>query len=128
MECDEGIGEREAQLSYYGAPAMRPKRRREIFMTPAELAIAGESLYGSQWRTPLSKALKVGTRVIRYWERGERRIPEAIAMQIRQVSDIGPIGLIIRSSVRRAAPELSRSQSHQIAIQVLADLSSAGII
>jgi len=97
-------------------------------MTSAELATSGESLYGSQWRTPLSKALKVGTRVIRYWERGERRIPEAIAAQVRQLSDIGPIGLIIRNSIRRAAPELPRFQSHEMAIQVLADLSSAGII
>jgi hypothetical protein len=97
-------------------------------MTSAELATTGESLYGSQWRTPMSKALKVGTRVTRYWERGERRIPEAIAARIRQLADIGPIGLIIRSSIRRAAPELPRFQSHQIAIQVLADLSAAGIL
>jgi len=97
-------------------------------MTSAELATTGESLYGSQWRTPLSKALKVGTRVIRYWERGERRVPQSIATQIRQLSDIGPIGLIIRSSIRRVAPELLRFQSHRIAVQVLADLSSAGII
>lgn len=96
-------------------------------MTSAELATTGESLWGSQWRTPLSKALKVGTRVIRYWERGERRIPEAIAASIRQLADIGPIGQIIRGSIRRAAPELPRFQSHQIAIQVLADLSAAGI-
>ncbi len=97
-------------------------------MTSAELATAGESLYGSQWRTPLSKVLNVGTRIIRYWERGERRIPEAIAARIRQLADIGPIGLIIRSSIRRAAPELSRFQSHRTAVQVLADLSAAGII
>jgi hypothetical protein len=97
-------------------------------MTPVELAAAGESVYGSQWRTPMSKALNVGTRIIRYWERGERRIPEAMAGRIRQLTDIGPIGLIIRSSIRRTAPELSRSQSHQIAMQVLADLSLAGII
>jgi len=97
-------------------------------MTSAELAGSGESLYGSQWRTPLSKVLKVGTRVIRYWERGERRIPKAIAAQIRQLADIGPIGLIIRSSVRKIAPELPRFQSHQIAMQVLADLSAARII
>jgi hypothetical protein len=97
-------------------------------MTAVELAGAGESVYGSQWRTPMSKMLNVGTRVIRYWERGERRIPEAIATRIRQLADIGPIGLIIRSSIRRAAPELPRFQSHQIAIEVLADLSAAGII
>ena len=107
---------------------MRPKRRRQIFMTPAELVAAAESLYGSQWRTPLSKALKIGTRIIWYWERGERRIPEAIAAQVRQLADIGPIGVIIRSAIRRAAPEMPRFQSHQMALQVLADLSVAGII
>ena len=107
---------------------MRTKRRRQIFMTPAELSAVAESLYGSQWRMPLSKALKVGTRIIWYWERGERRIPEAIAAKVRQLADIGPIGLVIRSSIRRTAPELPRFQSHQMAIQVLADLSAAGII
>jgi len=107
---------------------MRPRRRRQIFMTPAELAAAGESVYGSQWRTPMSKALNVGTRIIRYWERGERRIPKAIAGGIRELADIGPVGLIIRSSVRSVAPELTQFQSHQIAVRVLADLKAVRII
>jgi len=106
----------------------KPKPRRQVFMTVAELVAAGESLYGSRWRTPLAKAVNIGTRMLWYYERGQRPIPERRAAQIRKLADIGLIGLIIRSSIRKTAPELTRFQSHNIAIEVLKDLTAAGII
>ena len=48
-------------------------------MTPAELIAAGELVYGSQWRTPLAKALGVNRRLIYYYKCGERQIPRSIA-------------------------------------------------
>jgi hypothetical protein len=46
-------------------------------MTPAELIAAGEQVYGSQWRTPLAKALGVNRRLIHYYKCGERQIPRS---------------------------------------------------
>jgi len=101
---------------------------RPTFMTTAELVAAGESLYGSRWRTPLAKAVNIGTRMLWYYERGLSPIPERCAERIRKLADIGLIGLVIRSSIRRTAPELTRFQSHNVAVEVLKDLKAAGII
>jgi hypothetical protein len=107
---------------------MKAKRPRQTFMTPAELVIAGEAVYGKRWRTPLARALNLSTRLIRYYERGQRPIREDRAAQIRKLADIGPIGFVIRGSIRKAAPDLPLVRSHKIAIQVLADLSAAGLL
>lgn len=107
---------------------MKAKRPRQTFMTVTELVAAGESLYGSRWRTPLAKELKLSDRIIRYYETGERRIPEHTAARIRQLADIGRVGFIIRGSVRKAAPDLPPFRCHKIAVQVLADLSAGGLL
>ncbi|AMV24228.1 hypothetical protein VT84_07515 [Gemmata sp. SH-PL17] len=54
-------------------------------MTPAELRACGEHLYGTEWQTPLARALPVSTRTIRYWLSGERTIREVIARRIRSL-------------------------------------------
>jgi hypothetical protein len=105
---------------------MKPKR--PTFMTTAELAAAGESLYGARWRSPLARTLNLSERMIRYYERNERQIPERTAARIRQLADIGPIGFITRGAIRKAAPDLPLFRSHQIAIRVLADLSAVGVL
>ena len=40
--------------------------------------------------------------------------------------DIGAIGLVIRGSVGKIAPDLPLNRRHKIARQILADLSAAG--
>ena len=104
------------------------KRQRKIFMTPAELIVAGELVYGSQWRTPLAKALGFNRRMIYFYLAGERQIPEGIAVRIRRLADLGPVGSLVRSSIRRAAPDLPPVRSHRIAVQVLADLTGAEFV
>ena len=104
------------------------KRQRKIFMTPAELIIAGELVYGSKWRAPLAKALGFSRRMIYFYLSGERQIPEGIAVRIRRLADLGPVGSLVRSSIRRAAPDLPPGRSHRIAVQVLADLTGAGLV
>ncbi|VTS00438.1 helix-turn-helix family protein : Uncharacterized protein OS=Acinetobacter baumannii OIFC110 GN=ACIN5110_2336 PE=4 SV=1 [Gemmata massiliana] len=54
-------------------------------MTPVELRTFGERLYGTEWQTPLARALPVSTRAIRYWLSGERKIREVIARRIQSL-------------------------------------------
>jgi hypothetical protein len=44
------------------------------------------------------------------------------------VPDIGAIGLVIRGSVGKIAPDLPLNRRHKIARQILADLSAAGVL
>ena len=97
-------------------------------MTPAELAAAGESVYGPRWRTALARDIHRSTRLISYYLRGEHRIPPAVAMQIRAIANIGPIGFIIRHAVRKIAPDLPMFRAHKIAREALKDLTAAGVI
>ena len=97
-------------------------------MTPVELIAAGELVYGSQWRTPLAKALGIDRRQIYAYKSNERQIPRRIAASIRRLADLGPVGSLVRSSIRRVAPDLPPARSHRIAVQVLADLTGAGLV
>jgi hypothetical protein len=52
-------------------------------MTPAELRVTGEHLYGPHWQAKLARALPVSPRTIRYWLSGKRKIRPVIAERIR---------------------------------------------
>jgi hypothetical protein len=106
------------------------KQKGELgtFMSPAELIAAGELVYGSQWRKPLAEAVGYSRRMIWYYEFGERQIPENVAIRVRHLADLGPVGSLVRSSIRRAAPDLPRGRAHQIAVQILAALTGAGLV
>jgi hypothetical protein len=104
------------------------KRQRQTFMSPAELIAAGELVYGSQWRKPLAEAVGYSRRMIWYYEFGERQIPEHVAICVRHLADLGPVGSLVRSSIRRAAPDLPPGRAHRIAVQILADLAGAGFL
>ena len=97
-------------------------------MTPAELIAAGELVYGSQWRKPLAEAVGYSRRMIWYYEFGERQIPENVAIRVRRLADLGPVGSLVRSSIKRAAPDLPPGRAHQLAVQILSDLTGAGIL
>ena len=107
---------------------MTSRRQRQIYMTPAELAVAGESIYGSRWRAPLARSIGLSDRMIQYYITGEQPIPAERANHIRSLADIGQTGLIIRASIRKAAPDLQLYRAHKVARQILADLSAAGIL
>lgn len=55
-------------------------------MTPAELRIMGERLYGPRWQTKLARALPVSPRTVRYWLAGKRTIRPVIAERIRSLT------------------------------------------
>ena len=98
-----------ARGDHIGAP------KRQPFMSPAELIIAGELVYGSQWRKPLAKAIGYSRRMIWYYESGERQIPENVAISVRRLADLGPVGSLVRSSGQesraRSAAGLGASDS-----------------
>jgi hypothetical protein len=56
-------------------------------MTPTELRIIGERLYGLHWQTKLARALPVSDRSVRYWLAGKKPIREVIARRIRSLTD-----------------------------------------
>jgi hypothetical protein len=107
---------------------MTLRQQRPTFMTPTELTAAGHSVHGHRWRAPLARDIGVSARMIRYYETGEQPIPARRAAQIRKLADIGPIGLVIRGSVGKTAPDLPLNRRHKIARQILADLSAAGVL
>lgn len=52
-------------------------------MTAAELADAGERLYGANWRGPLAKELGVDATTLWRWTNGGRDIPGPAALAVR---------------------------------------------
>lgn len=55
-------------------------------MTPSELRIIGEKLYGPRWQTQLAKVLPVEARTVRRWLAGKRSIHPAFAARIRDLA------------------------------------------
>jgi transcriptional regulator with XRE-family HTH domain len=51
-------------------------------MTPLDLCIVGQTLYGPSWRAALADALGVSERTIRRWANGEFPIPEHVAGEL----------------------------------------------
>jgi hypothetical protein len=51
-------------------------------MTPNELIVAGERLYGPHWRQPLAWALQVNIATLRRWTSGEIAVPGPAALAI----------------------------------------------
>lgn len=51
-------------------------------MTPTRFSQIGTMLYGSAWRDPLARALKVSERTVRRWADGDSPIPEGIAVDL----------------------------------------------
>jgi hypothetical protein len=54
-------------------------------MTPKQLRVLGESLYGQHWQTPMAHALQCSTRAIRRWLSGKRQISEITALAIQSL-------------------------------------------
>lgn len=50
-------------------------KKAGVELTPAELRMAGEGLYGEHWQTPLSRELGIATRMMRRWLSGKLAIP-----------------------------------------------------
>jgi hypothetical protein len=51
-------------------------------LTPAELAVIGQYLFGARWRPPLARALNVSLRAVHFWASGQDPIPKRRAVQI----------------------------------------------
>ena len=52
-------------------------------MTPADLAAAGEALFGDRWKAPLARALDVQERTLERWADGSNRMWPDTAARIR---------------------------------------------
>jgi hypothetical protein len=97
-------------------------------MTREELVAAGEAVFGPRWVKPLARAIKWDHRSIRFWKRGQRPIPAEAARRIRKLHQIGPVGIIVRRVLRTAMPKLDPWAAHCAAVQVLSELSKAGLL
>jgi hypothetical protein len=107
---------------------MRTGKKKEYPMTPAELIAAGELLYGGRWKSALARTVNYERESIHAYASGKRRIPPRIAAQIRVIVNIGPVGIVIRSTIRKIVPELPMFTAHRITRQILVDLHSLGIL
>lgn len=54
-------------------------------MTPAQLAAAGQRLYGKRWQTPLARHLGVNPRTVRRWAAGTIEVPHDAAEEINSL-------------------------------------------
>ncbi len=97
-------------------------------MTPAELVAAGEAVFGPRWMRPFARATGWTPRSVRFWKKGERAIPDAAAEKIRDLHQIGPVGVIFRRVVRRILPKLDPWSAHPVALEVLSDLAKAELL
>lgn len=52
-------------------------------MTPADLAMAGEALYGLRWHAELARQLGITYRTLRRWMTGEYPVPAGVAGEVR---------------------------------------------
>jgi hypothetical protein len=52
-------------------------------MTPEELRVCGEAIFGAQWQTALARRTGVSARQVRYWLAGTSEISAARAHVIR---------------------------------------------
>jgi hypothetical protein len=98
------------------------------FMTREELVAAGEAIFGPRWVRPLGRAIDWDYRSVRFWKRGQRPIPAEAARRIRKLHQIGPVGTIVRRVLRAAVPKLDPWTAHCAAVQVLSELSKAGLL
>lgn len=97
-------------------------------MTAAELVVAGQTMFGSRWVKPLARAVGRSPRAIRFWRKGERRIPEAAAAKIRALGRIGPVGSVVRRAVREVIPNVGACAAHRVAQRAVLDLVKAGLL
>jgi hypothetical protein len=97
-------------------------------MMPAELVAAGEAIFGPRWMRPLARAIGRDPRSVRFWKKGERAIPDTAAERIRNLHQIGPVGVVVRSVVRRVLPKAGHWSAHRVAMEVLSDLAKAGLL
>lgn len=51
-------------------------------MTPARFSQVDALLYGSAWRDPLARSLKVAERTVRRWASGDNPIPDGVANEL----------------------------------------------
>ncbi|KMO15953.1 hypothetical protein [Methylobacterium platani] len=80
-------------------------------MTPDLLAVAGEALFGSEWRRALAAALGVDPRLVQRWAGGQREIPGTVAPALLALLGREASGLEGRAlAMRRAAAAIAEAE------------------
>jgi hypothetical protein len=97
-------------------------------MTPAQLVALAESVYGPRWRRPLARAIGRSPRLIRHLESGDRSITAQVEGEIVAALHLGPVGQIVRGSVRKAWPSCDPLKAHSISRQAESDLLGSGLV
>jgi hypothetical protein len=97
-------------------------------MTAAEFTAAGVLLFGRRFKSLLARAVNLERTSIQAYAFGKRRIPPRVAAQIRAIVNIGPVGMAIRASIKKCAPELLEFKAHRMAKQIVFDLTALGLL
>lgn len=106
-------------------------------MTAAELVSAGKYLIGPNWKKPLAREIARDPRctrklrsvtVMKRYASGKQRIPDDIAEIIRDIVQVGPAGLLVCETIKRAAPNLKAIVAHRIGQEAERRLKEAGLL
>ena len=97
-------------------------------MLLAELSATAGAMFGPKWGKPLARAIGRSPRAVRFWKTGDRPVPPAAAEKIRELANIGPVGMIVRAAVRKVIADVAPWAAHLVAQQAVADLARAGLL
>ncbi len=101
---------------------------KKSHMSPSEFVAAGETLFGSQWRRPMSELIKRSPRIVYYYAHGQRKIPEDVAEALREHTTLGSAGNLIRKAIADFAPEVKKHNAHRAAYEAEFSLIKAGLL
>jgi hypothetical protein len=105
-------------------------------MQPQEFEALCESVFGTYWRRPASRALGRDPKMMRRYATGDTVIPDDVAQRLRSIAEIGRAGEVVkavllevyaapaRHTVKRGAHE----QAHHAAAQIVDKLNRAGLL
>jgi hypothetical protein len=76
----------------------------------------------------LARAIGWSPRSLRFWWKGQQRIPKLAADRIRTLGRIGPVGVLIRRAVLEIVPEAGPWAAHRVARHAVESLKKSGLL
>jgi hypothetical protein len=99
-------------------------------MQPQEFEQLCESIYGTYWKRPVSRALGRDAKMMPRYASGDTVIPADVAQRLRSIADIGRAGEIVKQVIIAFAAKpaggsyrrSSQQQAHELAAQIVSAL------
>src|SRR5271155_1457754 len=91
----------------------RPRWTRPDRMQAAEFRTLCESVYGTYWRHPASRALGRDAKMMARYASGESVVPEDVAARLLAIAEIGPIAEVMKRVIVAATERDARERKHE---------------